>query len=54
MILMNPVLERLSQLPLFAQCDLRELAAVATRTTTVHARRGELLMREEVTTKRYT
>ena len=25
---MNPVLERLSQLPLFAQCDLRELAAI--------------------------
>jgi CRP-like cAMP-binding protein len=45
-ILMNPVLERLSQLPLFAQCDLRELAAVATRTTTVHARRGQLLMLE--------
>ncbi len=43
---MTPTLERLSRLPLFARCGPRELAAVASRTTTVTARRGELLVRE--------
>jgi CRP-like cAMP-binding protein len=42
----NPTLERLGGLPLFAGCNERELAAVASRTTTVHARRGDVLMRE--------
>ena len=46
MIRMTPTLERLSQLSLFARCDRRELAAVASRTTTVRARRGEILMRQ--------
>ena len=49
MIRMTPTLERLSQLSLFARCDRRELAAVASRTTTIHARRGEILMREGAT-----
>jgi CRP-like cAMP-binding protein len=42
----TPTLERLSGLPLFASCDARELAAIASRTTTIHARRGDVLMRE--------
>jgi CRP/FNR family cyclic AMP-dependent transcriptional regulator len=45
-IRMTPTLERLSRLPLFAGCDLRELAAVASRSTTVHPRRGTILVRE--------
>ena len=51
MIRMTPTLERLSQLPLFARCDRRELASVASRTTTVRARRGEILMREGATAR---
>ena len=51
MIRMNPTLERLNQLSLFARCDRRELAAVARRTTTVHARRGEILIREGATAR---
>jgi CRP/FNR family cyclic AMP-dependent transcriptional regulator len=43
---MTPTLERLSRLDVFAQCDRRELAAIASRTTTVHARSGDVLMRE--------
>jgi CRP/FNR family cyclic AMP-dependent transcriptional regulator len=43
---MNPTLERLSSLPLFADCDRRELAAVANRTTTIRAKKGDVLMRE--------
>jgi CRP-like cAMP-binding protein len=43
---MTPTLEKLSGLPLFAGCGPRELAAVASRTTTIHARQGDVLMRE--------
>jgi CRP-like cAMP-binding protein len=46
MIRMNPTLERLERLPLFDGLDPRELAAVASRTTTVHARRGDVLLRK--------
>jgi CRP-like cAMP-binding protein len=43
---MTPTLERLSGLDVFAHCDRRELAAIASRTTPIHARRGDVLMRE--------
>jgi CRP-like cAMP-binding protein len=46
MIRPTPTTERLGRLPLFEGCDPRELEAVAKRTTTVHARRGEVLLQK--------
>jgi CRP-like cAMP-binding protein len=43
---LSPTLARLVRMPLFAHCSMKELALVANRTTTVHARAGDVLMRE--------
>ena len=43
---LTPTLERLVRLPLFRNCTVRQLALIVNRTTTVHARAGDVLMRE--------
>jgi CRP-like cAMP-binding protein len=46
---MTPTLERIVRLPLFAHCTVRQLALVASRSTTIHAAAGDVLMREGAT-----
>lgn len=46
MIRSTPTTERLGRLPLFEGCDPRELAAIASRSTTVRARRGDVLLQK--------
>jgi CRP/FNR family transcriptional regulator, cyclic AMP receptor protein len=42
----NPTIERLRRIPLFTACTDDELALIASRTTEVHAKAGDILARE--------